>query len=191
MASPLTIQASKRPYKKNLVAVGLLLVVIGGYTIFDSNSVSNYNSTFNLLPLRFYKLTDSLKDSATITGHAQTSSGQLISFLIMNSAQFASFQVGQGNASLYSVLNTASASISYTFPSPDTYYLMFLHGSGYLNVTESVAFQRTYFALARFEFFSGILLVAIGVLELYWGLRPHDGRSKAPISQSGTPYGQH
>ena len=183
LASSLTLQASKKRYRKNLIAVGLLLVAIGGYTIYDSNSTSFYHSTFNLLPLKFYKITDSLKDSATITGTVQETSGRLVTFLIMNSAQFAAYQVGQGNASLYSILNTASSSVSFTFPSADTYYLMFLHGSGYLSTTETVSFQRTYLALARFEFFSGIALVAIGIVELYWGLRPRkEPPSKVPTN---------
>jgi hypothetical protein len=191
LASSLTIQAGRRRYKKNLVAVGLLLLAIGAYTIYDSNSASFYHSTFNLLPMKFYKITDSLKDTATITGQVQETSGRLVTFLIMNSAQFAAYQVGPGNASLYSVLNTASTSISFTFPSPDTYYLVFLHGSGFLNTTETVSFQRTYLALARFEFFSGIVLVAIGVMELFWGLRPREApRYRDPTIQTGTSHGQ-
>jgi hypothetical protein len=192
LASPLTAnQARKRPYKRNLVAVGLLLLALGAYTIYDSNSASLYHSTFNLLPSKFFKITDNLKDTATLNGQIRETSGRTITFLIMNSQQFAAYQVGQGNTSLYSVKNTASTSVSFSFPSADTYYLVFLHGSGYLNVTETVDFQRTYLALARFEFFSGIVLVGIGVLEIFWGLRPRDTqRSGALPRQSGASYGQ-
>src|SRR3989441_1955792 len=99
----------------------------------------------------------------------------------MNCPQFAVFQIGQGNASLCSVKEVTSASISFAFPSADTYYLVFLHGSGFLNATETVDFQRTYLALARFEFYSGIALVVLGIAELSWGLRPRDGpRSRIP-----------
>ena len=183
MASPLTAnQARKRPYKRNLVAVGLLLLALGAYTIYDSNSASLYHSTFNLLPSKFFKITDNLKDTATLNGQIRETSGRTITFLIMNSQQFANFQVGQGNTSLYSVKDSASTSVSFSFPSADTYYLIFLHGSGYLNATETVDFQRTYLALARFEFFSGIVLVGLGVLEIFWRLRPR--------RQSGASYGQ-
>jgi len=181
LASSLTVQAGKRRYKRNLIAVGLLLIAIGGYTIYDSNSASFYHSTFNLLPSKFFKITDNLKDSATINGQIRETSGRTVTFLIMNSAQFAAFQINQGNISLYSTKNTPSTSISFTFPSADTYYLVFLHGSGFLNATETVDFQRTYLALARFEFYSGIALVVLGVAELFWGLRPRDGlRSRMP-----------
>ena len=181
----------KRPHKRNLVAVGLLLLAIGAYTIYDSNSASFYHSTFNLLPSKFFKITDNLKDSATINGQVRETSGKTMTFVIMNSQQFAAFQIGQGNASLYSVKNTTTSSISFKFPTADTYFLVFLHGSGYLNQTETVDFQRTYLALARFEFFSGIALVGIGVLELFWGLRPRDTqRSGALGKQSGASYGQ-
>ena len=192
MASPLTAsQMRKRPIKRNLVAVGLLLLAIGAYTIYDSNSASFYHSTFNLLPSKFFKITDNLKDTATVNGHVSETSGRTVTFLIMNSQQFAAYQIGQGNASLYSVKNTASTGISFTFPTADTYFLVFLHGTGYLNATETVDFQRTYLALARFEFFSGIALVGIGVLETFWGLRPRDPqRSGAQPKQSGASYGQ-
>jgi len=192
LASPLTAnQARKRPYKRNLVAVGLLLLALGAYTIYDSNAASYYHSTFNLLPSKFFKITDNLKDTATINGQIRETSGRTISFLIMNSQEFASFQVGQGNTSLYSVKNTGSTGISFSFPSADTYYLVFLHGSGYLNATETVDFQRTYLALAIFEFYSGIALVGLGVLEIIWGLRPRETqRSGALPRQSGASNGQ-
>ena len=187
----IALQARKRPYKKNLVAVGLVLLALGVYTIYDSNSLSNYHSTFNLLPSKFFKITDNLKDTATLTGTVKETGGRTVSFLIMSSAQFAQYQVGQGNASLYQVLNVASASISFTFPIADSYFLIFLHGSGYLNTTETVDFSRTYVALARFEFFSGIVLVGLAVLLLYWGLRPKDMvRPRGQLSASETLVGQ-
>jgi hypothetical protein len=192
LASPLTAnQGRKRRYKRNLVGVGLLLLALGAYTIYDSKSASLYHSTFNLLPSKFFKITDNLKDTATVNGQIKETTGKTITFLIMNSQQFAAYQVGQGNASLYSVKDAASASITFSFPTADTYFLLFLHGSGYLTNTETVDFQRTYLALARFEFISGIALVAIGVLELFWGLRPREApRLGALPKQSGASYGQ-
>jgi hypothetical protein len=192
MSTPMiAFQARRRPYKKNLVAVGLVLIALGAYTVYDSNSISNYHSTFNLLPSKFFKITDNLKDTATLSGTVKETGGRTVSFLIMSSAQFAQYQVGQGNASLYQVLNIPSASVSFTFPAPDSYYLLFLHGSGFLNVTETVDFQRAYLALARFEFFSGIVLVGLAVLLLYWGLRPKDmARVRGQMNPSETFVGQ-
>lgn len=171
---PIAIQARKRPYRKNLVAVGLIILAIGAYTVYDSNSLTNYHSTFNILASRFFKITDNLKDTAMLTGNFRETGGRTVSFLIMNSAQFVQYQLGQGNASLYQILNVNSGSVSFTFPAADTYYLVFLHGTGYLTVTETVDFQRTYAALARFELYSGTILVGLGILLLYWGLRPKD-----------------
>jgi hypothetical protein len=180
----------KRPHKRNLVAVGLLLLALGAYTIYDSNAASFYHSTFNLLPSKFFKITDNLKDTATLNGQIKETSARTVTFLIMNSQQFAAFQIGQGNASLYSVKDVTSASVSFTFPTADTYFLVFLHGSGYLTTTETVDFQRTYLALARFEFFSGIVLVGLGVIEIFWGLRPRDSARSMALPKSGASYGQ-
>jgi len=191
LASPLTIQASRRRYKRNLVAVGLVLLALGAYAIYDSNAVSAYHSTFNLLASKFFKITDNLKDQASITGQIRETSGRPITFLIMSSLQFVSFQTGQGNASLYALQNTASAGVSFTFPTADTYFLLFFHGAGYLTTTETVDFQRTYLALGRFELFSGIALLGIGILESYWGLRPYDtARPRGLPKQSETSHGQ-
>ena len=182
------VGAKKRAYKRNLVATGLILLALGAYTVYDAKSFSTYNSTFNILALKYFKITDNLKDTATITGQITETGGRTVSFLIMNSLQYAQYQTRQGNASLYSVMNKASASVSYTFPSPDSYYLMFLHGTGYLNTTETVGFQRTYVALGRFELFSGAILLGLAVLLLFWGLRPRDmARMRGLPSQSETP----
>lgn len=191
MSTPqIAVQARKRPYRKNLVAVGLLLLAIGAYTIYDSNSVTYYHSTFNVLATRFYKITDNLKDAATLSGKFTEAGGRTVSFLIMSSAQFVQYQLGQGNASLYRIMNTGSASISYSFPGADTYYLVFLHGTGYVNVTQTVDFTRTYLALARFELYSGGVIVGLAFALLYWGLRPKDLlRPKTP-AWSGTQFGQ-
>lgn len=191
MSTPqVAVQARKRPYRKNLVAVGLILLAVGAYTIYDSNSLTNYHSTFNILATKFYKITDNLKDAATLTGQYSETGGRTVSFLIMNSAEFVQYQLGQGNASLYRVLNTGSASISYSFPGADTYYLVFLHGTGYLNTTETVDFSRTYIALARFELYSGSVLVGLALLLLYWGLRPKDLLPPKTPAWSGTQFGQ-
>ncbi len=192
MSSPqVAVQARKKPYKKNLVAVGLILLALGAYTVYDTKSFTSYHSTFNLLPSLFFKITDNLKDTATITGTIKETGGRTVSFLIMSSIQFAQYQTRQSNASLYAVLNTASASISYSFPSPDSYFLVFLHGTGYLTTTETIDFQRTYVALGRFELFSGIVLIGIAVLLLLWGLRPRDtGRLRGLSNYSETAVGQ-
>ncbi|HZY94421.1 MAG TPA: hypothetical protein VFE98_06100 [Candidatus Bathyarchaeia archaeon] len=188
MSTLVPVGAKKRAYKRNLVAVGLILLALGAYTEYDAKSFSTYNSTFNILALKYFKITDNLKDTATITGQFTETGGRAVSFLIMNSLQYAQYQTRQGNASLYSVLNTASARISYTFPSADSYFLLFLHGSRYLNTTETVGFQRTYIALGRFELFSGAILLGLAVLLLFWGLRPRDmARFKGLPSQSETP----
>lgn len=182
------VGAKKRAYKRNLVAVGLILLALGAYTVYDAKSYSMYHSTFNILPSKFFKITDNLKDTTTITGQIKETGGRTVSFLIMSSLQFAQYQTRQGNASLYSVMNAASASISFTFPSMDSYFLVFLHGSGYLTTTETVDFQRTYVALGRFELFSGAILLGLAVLLLLWGLRPRDmARLRGLPSRSETP----
>ncbi len=115
MASTWTPGLRPRPkYRRGLVIVGLALLVLGGLTVYDASAISFYQSTFNVLPLKFFKITDSLKDQTTISGQFQETSSRPIRFYIMNSVQVAAFQIGQSNASLYSVVDKATASVAYT-----------------------------------------------------------------------------
>ncbi len=159
-------------YKRGLIAVGLAIIVIGGASIYLSNAVHDYQSTFNILASRYFKISSNLRDQTSVNGKFTETSGRPVTFIIMSSVQFAAFQTGQGNASLYSLPNVSSASLSFTFTTPDTYYLLFLHGAGYLTTTQTVDFQRSYFNMDRFELFSGIALIGMGVVETFWGLRP-------------------
>jgi hypothetical protein len=182
--------SNRKRYSRNLIVAGLVLLVLGGVAVYDSNAATFYQSVFNLLPLKFFKITDNIKDQTTLKGSFQETSGRPVTFLIMNSAQLAAFQIGQGNASLYSVQNVATGSFSFTFTTVDQYYLVFLHGSSFLSSTETVSFQRSYYALARIEFGLAIVLLGMGVLQLYWGLRPKEMQRKAFSRETGTTHGQ-
>jgi len=167
-------------YKRGLIVVSLALIVIGGISIYFSNAAHNYQSTFNILASRYFKISSNLRDQTAVSGQFTETSGRPVTFMIMSSVQFAAFQTGQGNTSLYSVPNVSSASLSFTFTVPDTYYLLFLHGSGYSTTTQTVNFQRSYFNQDRFELFSGIALIGMGAVEAYWGVRPKNAKRPDP-----------
>ena len=171
-------------YKRGLIVVGFALLVIGSASIYFSNAVHDYQSTFNILASRYFKISSNLRDQTSISGQFKETSGRPVTFMIMSSVQFAAFQTGQGNTSLYSLPNVSSASLSFTFTVPDTYYLLFLHGAGYLTATQTVDFQRSYFNQDRFELFSGIALIGMGGVEAYWGVRP---KTPKPSDQDTKP----
>jgi len=167
--------------KPALVVVGLVLLVVGGFSVYESNVSHFYQSTFNILPGRFFKITANLRDQTLITGEFQESSGRAVSFRIMSSVQFAAFQTGQGNASLYSLGDIATGSVSFISSVPDAYYLLFLHGGGLQNVTQAVTFQRTYVSPDEFQLVVGIVLLAFGFVEVYWGVRPRAARGEIDV----------
>jgi hypothetical protein len=70
--------------------------------------------------------------------------------------------------------------VDFTSSVPDTYYLLFLHGSGFLNTTQTVTFQRTYTSVDVPAVLSGIALLVIGAVEIYWGFRPSGSRAASP-----------
>ncbi len=166
--------------KRGLIAAGLVLLLIGGYSLYNYNPVHPYQSTFNLLPGKYFKIGANLRDQTQITGTFQETSGRPVEFMIMSSAQYAAFQTRTGNTSLYSLAETASGRVDFTSSVPDTYYMLFLHGTGYLNVTQTVNFQRTYTSMDVPAIVAGAALLVLGVVELYWGFRP----ARKPASPS-------
>ncbi len=154
--------------------MGLILLVIGSLAVYNTNVAHSYQSTFNVLPSKFFKIGSNLRDQTLITGNFQETAGRTLNFYIMSSVQFAAFQVGQGNTSLFSLRDVPTGSVSYTSILPDTYYLVFSHGTGLLNTTETVSFQRTYVSLDEFQVASGVILLALGAAVLFWGLRPRN-----------------
>jgi hypothetical protein len=147
--------------------LGLALFNFVTYT----NAISQ-QSTFNILSGDYYYLMTTRNPGDSISGTFQEGSGTLVSFLILSSAQYASFQTGTSVTSMYSVDNVASGSISYAFTRQDTYYLVFRHGIGLFNSTETVNFQRTYTTHDNFRLELGLFFLAIAAVELVVAFRP-------------------
>ncbi len=166
--------------KRGLIAAGLVLLLIGGYTLYNYNPVHAYQSTFNLLPGKYFKIGANLRDQTRITGTFQETSGRPLEFMVMSSTQYAAFQARTGNASLYSLPETAVGQVDFTSSVPDTYYMLFLHGTGYLNVTQTVNFQRTYTSVDVLAIVAGAALLVLAAVEIYWGFRPSGGRAESP-----------
>ena len=159
-------------YERRLIIVGLILLAIGGIAVYNTNAAHSYQSTFNVLPGRFFKITTNLRDQTLITGSFRETTGRIVNFYIMNSVQFAAFQLGQGNVNLFFLKDVPDGTVTFTSAVPDTYYLVFTHGTGLLNMTETVNFQRSYVSLDEFQVASGVILLVLGGIVLYWGLRP-------------------
>lgn len=159
-------------YERRLIIVGLILLAIGGIAVYNTNAAHSYQSTFNVLPGRFFKITTNLRDQTLLTGNFRETTGRIVNFYVMNSVQFAAFQLGQGNANLFALTDVPDGSVTFTSSLPDAYYLVFTHGTGLLNMTETVNFQRTYVSLDEFQIISGVLLLILGGIVLYWGMRP-------------------
>src|SRR5207245_10559964 len=85
------------PRNRGLIAAGLILLLIGGYTLYNYNPVHAYQSTFNLLPGKFFKIGANLRDPTRITGTFQETAGLPVEFTSMSSTQFAAFQTRTGD----------------------------------------------------------------------------------------------
>lgn len=173
--------------KRGLIAAGLILLLIGGYTLYNYNPIHAYQSTFNLLPGKYFKIGANLRDSTQITGTFQETSGRTILFMIMSSTEYAAFQLKTSNASLYSLPETSTGQVDFTSTVPDTYYMVFLHGLAYLNATQTVDFQRTYSSIDYLAIASGVALVALAVAEVYWGFRPSSKAAPPPAAVQNLP----
>ena len=167
--------------KRGLIAVGLVLLVIGGYELYSYNPIHMFQSTFNVLPNRYMKILANLRDSTRITGTFAETSGRPVTFMIMSSVQFAAFQTNANNtANLFSLPDSATGSVDWTSTIPDSYYLIFRHGAGLLAATQTVNFQRTYTSVDIPAIIAGAALVLLAAIEIYWGFRPTGKRAELP-----------
>jgi hypothetical protein len=150
----------------------LVLLGLAAFNFITYTNANSYQSTFNILPSDYNFLSSTRNPGDSINGAFQETSGALVSFYILSSVQYASFQTGSSLTSMYSVENAASGTFSYAFTTQDTYYLVFRHGSGLMNSTETVNFQRTYTTHDSFRLQLGFFFLAIGAVELVVALRP-------------------
>jgi zinc-ribbon domain len=156
---------------------GIFLLALAGYNFATYTVTSSQQSTFNIPSGSAEYLSKTEYPGNAVTGTFQETSGNLVSYYIMNSAQFASFQSGTSLSSVYSIENVASASVSYGFTTQDDYYFVFRHGTGLLNTTETVSYQRAYTSHDNFRLFLGILFSIFAAVEIVIGFRPR----KAPM----------
>jgi hypothetical protein len=163
--------------KRGLIAVGLVLLVIGGYFLYSYNPAHSYESTFNVLPGRYFKILANLRDATRITGSFQENAGREVTFAIMSSAQFSAFQASNVLADVYDLPAGARGNVDWISSIPDAYYLLFRHGSGQANTTQTVAFSRTYTSIDEVAILAGIALLVLGAVELYWGFFPGGRKS--------------
>ncbi len=157
--------------KAGILIIALILLVLGGYTLYVSNVYHSYQSTFNIGPNRYFRIPTDLRETTTISGNFQESGGRPVSFSVMSSVQFASFQLGSNLGDLYSIQDVPASAVSFTSTASDTYYLVFTHGTGLQNTSETVSFQRSYFSLHYFPIVSGVMMVVLAVVHVVWGLR--------------------
>jgi hypothetical protein len=166
---------------RGLIAVGLVLLVIGGYELYSYNPIHNFQSTFNVLPSKYMKILSNLRDATRVTGTFVETSGRPVSFMIMSSVQFAAFQTNANNTvNLYSVADTSRGTVDWTSTIPDAYYMVFRHGAGLLASTQTVNFQRTYTSVDIPAIIAGAVLVLLAGIEIYWGFRPTGRRAESP-----------
>jgi hypothetical protein len=160
------------PVRLRYLVGGLFLVALALFNFVTYTNATSQQSTFNILSGDYYYLIATRTTGDSISGAFQEGSGSLVSFYILSSAQYASFQTGAFPTSVYSIENVASGAISYAFTAQDTYYIVFRHGTGLLNSTETVSFQRTYTTHDNPRLELGIFFLAFAAVEVVIGFRP-------------------
>ena len=164
------------PVRVRFLVGGLFLVGLALFNFVTYTNTSSTQSTFNILSGQYEYLTTTRSPGDSISGAFQEGSGSPVSFYILSSAQFASFQTGASLNSMYSIQDVASSAISFAFTVQDTYYIVFRHGSGLFDSRETVDFQRTYITHDNFRLGLGLFFLAFAAVELVVAFRPR----KAP-----------
>lgn len=172
-----------------LFVPALFLLALSVYEFATFRTTTTLQSTFNVPPGDFYQLTTTRSASDTVSGQFQETSGNPVGFYIFTSAQFAAFEKGSSLDSVYNITNSASSSIAYTFTAQDTFYLVFRHGGGLLNTTQTVYFQRTYATSDTLRASLAFIFLTFGALNLVLAFRRRRPRlpSVPPQPTGSTP----
>ncbi len=177
------------PNRLRFLISALFVLSLAGYNFLTYTSMTSEQSTFNIQPGLTYNLVTTRVSSDVISGQFQENSGNPVSFYILSSAEFAAFQAQTSFTYLYSVVNVASGSFSYTFPLQDTYEIVFRHGTGLVNNYETVSFQRAYQTHISSHLQLGLVFIVFGAASLVLAFRPEKLKKveTLPGSESPTP----
>ncbi len=172
------------PSRLRFLISALFVLSLAGYNFLTYTSTTSQQSTFNLQPGLTYNLVTTRIPSDVISGQFQENTGNPVSFYLLSSAQFAAFQAQTSFNYLYGIVNVASGSFSYTFPAQDTYEIVFRHGTGLVNSTETVYFQRSYQTHISSRLQLGLVFLVFGAVSLVLAFRP--GKPKTIATAPGS-----
>jgi len=176
------------PVRTRYLIGGVFLLALSLYNFATYTVALSQQSTFNILSGQYEYVATTRNPGDSVSGSFREISGTPLNFYIESSAQYASFQTGTFTGSLYSIQDAPSGSISYTFTVQDTFYLLFRHGTGLLNTTQTINFQRTYTTHDSFRLGLGILFVALAAVDFAFGFRRRKSQASMvplPMPPSG------
>jgi len=165
--------------KARYIVSAAILLGFSAFNFLTYTNAATLQSTLALQPGLAQDFSTTRVSGDSITGQFHETTGMIVSFYILNSAQFASHQVGGAFNYIYSIKDVASSSFSYAVSSQDTYYLWLDHGTGLSNTAETVYFQRTYVTHDTFRLELGLIFVAVAGVDLVFAFRVRTSKTPA------------
>lgn len=159
------------PRTGRILVSAFFILAISVFNFVTYTSTTSLQSTFALKPGLAHYLSTTLSPSDVINGQFQENSSMLVSFYILNSAQFAAHEANMSFSDLYALTNVASGTFSFKVTIQDTYYLFFDHGTGLSNVAEIVYVQRAYTHHDDYRLYLGILFLGLAAGDFYYAYR--------------------
>src|SRR5260370_38503210 len=156
--------------KARYIVSAAILLGFSPFNFLTYTNATPLQSTLALQPGLAQDVSTTRISGDSITGQFHETSGMIVSFYILNSAQFASHQVGGAFNYIYSIKDVASSSFS-NVSTQDTYYLWLDHGTGLSNTAETVYFQRTYVTHDTFRLELGFIFIAVAGVNLVFAVR--------------------
>jgi hypothetical protein len=175
------------PNRLRFLISALFVLSLAGYNFLTYTSTTSEQSTFNIQPGLTYNLVTTRIPSDVISGQFQENSGNPVSFYVLSSVEFAAFQAQTSFNYMYGIVNVASGSFSYTFPVQDTYEIVFRHGTGLVNNTETVYFQRSFQTHISSRLQLGLVFFVFGAASLVLAFRPEKPKAIATPPTSVPP----
>ncbi|MDH4123882.1 MAG: hypothetical protein OEV21_07365 [Thermoplasmata archaeon] len=105
-----------------------------------------------------------------ISGEFNTMDSGTVHFFVMSSDQFDRYLLGLSTSNMYSYTGTGTT-FSVDLPTASTYYLVFDHGTGYLNIIQHIDLTYKLTGLFLIFFIAGAVIITIGIIIILFAFR--------------------
>ena len=150
--------------------LGGIVVIIGVYVLIPTFPLTaHHNLTMGVGANMYLYDKFNVFKSGHLSGQFSESQGQALGVYVFTDAEYTTFTNGYLPQGLFSSDGPASGSFSVSIPAPGNYYLIFMHGTGLENTSQTVDFSVTLDGYNPVILAAGFGLLAAGAVLVIVG----------------------